>query len=724
MSATSHALRERRGSLSTKVLTFVLTVALALSLLPVVPAVAADAGEAQENTVTLTIVGGVNTDWDTGTSTPVTWVNKKYAFEEGDTVIDLLDAAVEAGDIKSYTAPESTYGGRYIGTITSKDGESLAPANADDNSVSLYWSSYFNGEYGQGDCALDRVKLVDGNTYQFGWTCYTTVPTSYDWDAYYAGNEPTGEGTEPTGEGTATLTIATGPEDTWVNKKYVFNDGDTVEDLLDYAVEAGDIKSYTAPDSTYGGKYIGTITSKDGESPQAWSTADYSASTYWSSYFNGEYGQGDCALDHVKLVDGNTYQFGWTCYTTVPTSYDWDAYYADNEPGAATNEPAEPETPGSTTDRPSSDNVATGIDENELGELMDNIAKSYAGTTDPWKVLALSALGMQDTADLPQFAKQAVSDIKNPPQDGNQATAVQRYITALSAAGYDATALPDGDGTYNAVEKMAQSASSSSPVNILISTLWAYASGDYEVPDGAALSEQALVNKILDAQHADGGFAWSGSGTDADMTAMAISALVPYEGTYPGVTDAVNRALSCLQGVQQEDGGFANSSGDQSCNTTASVVIALCAAGLNPATQWATANGSTPLSALLSYAASDLSGFVAYAGDTSVNDMATEQGFMALVAYEGLLNSSDGSYNLYAQAREHTSSIPDYTPNPKEEQEEELVDDATDEGSGDATQTGDSGVGAMALAAAIAMLATFVAGSIAHRRRSSMERGE
>ena len=146
MAAISNTAQKRQGAaLVKKLFAFALALALCVSFVPVAPAMAAD-DDAQENTVTLTIVNGDKT-----------WVNKRYAFNEGDTVLDLLDAAVEEGDIKAYTAPESSYGGKYIGTITSEEGETPQAWNSADYSVSTYWSSYFNGKYGQGDCALDHV---------------------------------------------------------------------------------------------------------------------------------------------------------------------------------------------------------------------------------------------------------------------------------------------------------------------------------------------------------------------------------------------------------------------------------------------------------------------------------------------------------------------------------------------------------------------------------------
>ena len=710
MTAISNTAHKRQGmALAKKLLAFVLALALCVSFVPVAPAVAAD--DAQENTVTLTIVVG-NVDWQ-GDKSYTTLVNKKYAFNEGDTVVDLLGYAKEAGDIKDYDIS-----GGMLNSITSKEGEKVAGWSEGDGYT--FWSLGVGG--GFADKGVEETNLEAGQTYQLGYTFGSSVPASYDWEKYYESNEPAAYEGEEQGKGVVTLTIAgsantdwdTGVSTpvTWVNKKYAFNEGDTVVELLDHAKKAGDIEGYVFSDGM-----LNSITSEEGERVAGWTSTDGSSYTYWSFGIDCDYAP--TGVGQTVLKDGKSYQLGFVSSSSVPTSYDWDAYYEENVPGESTNTPAEPENPGTTPERPGTGNVATGIDENQIGELMDNIATSYAGTTDPWKVLALSALGMKDTIGS-GFVAQAVKDIKNPPQDGNQATAVQRYIIALTAAGYDATALPDGDGTFNAIEKMAKNVTGNSNVNILLSTLWAYASGNYEVPDDANLSEQALVNKILDVQHADGGFAWSGSGTDVDTTAMAICALAPYEGEYEGVSEAINSALKALLAIQEEDGGFADNTGAENANSTAYAVLALCAADVNPATEWATENGGTPLSALLQFAAKDLSGFVFDSSLNELNEMATEQGFMALVAYQGLLNSDGEAYNLYVDASKGISSIPDYTPQPKEDS------GPADEGedAGDATQTSDSGVGALALAAAIAMLATFVAGSAAHRRRMGMTNGK
>ena len=124
-------------------------------------------------------------------------------------------------------------------------------------------------------------------------------------------------------------------------------------------------------------------------------------------------------------------------------------------------------------------------------------------------------------------------------------------------------------------------------------------------------------------------------------------------------------------------------------------VVALCAAGIDPSTSWATESGATPLSALLSQAASDRSGFI-YQG--SVNDFATEQGFRALVAYQGLKNTG-AAYNIYTQAKLGQAGLP------AEKQEEESAPAPADKPVADKKALAKTGDGSAPFAAGTAVSA-------------------
>ncbi len=703
---------------------------------------------AEKQTVTLTVIGGTTTDYDTNVTTFNTWVNKEFAFTEGATVEDLLNAAVESGDLKAYTAPESQYGGRYVGSITSAKDVDLENWSNDDFSASLYWAYYENGSYGQGDCAIDHRKLEAGTKYQLVWASMTTAVAPTSWDDYYKEN-PVAD----VADDTVTLTLTAGTKTdystnvtstvTWLNKAYktadvlavaqektptATADALTLEDLLNAAVKAGDIKAYTAPASFRDptGNYIESITSKAGVNLKNWNNDDFSFSLYWSSYQDGEYGQGACGINQLLLKDHDAFQFAWDSYTSANAPADaaaWAAYYRDNPPAAAG---ADPVLPGGEEPvlPPASEHPATGVSQKAVGSLMTGIAAAYAGTTDPWAVMDLAALGRADEADLDAFYAEALAQAKDP---GFDPTALQRSIIALTAAGYDARVLADtpaaraADG-FDAIASLGQRISGATVPNARLAALWAYASGDYAVPADARLSKDALIASVLADQQPGGGFALSGTAANADMTAMAISALAPYRDD-PSVQNAINRALTALKGIQLPTGGFTDNDGLPNACSTAFAVIALCSAGIDPATEWATESGATPLSALLAYGLQDGSGF-AFEADGDRDENATEQGFRALIAYRGLKTAAeDGAYNLYAQARDGGVTIPADEPEPQP-----VTPPAQEEpGDGDAAKapaagtalapTGDDGLGAAGAVAALALGAACMA--VARRREAA-----
>ncbi len=737
----------------TKLFMLLMAAALCLGLMPIAPAWAdepapdAPAPQAAEQTVTLTVLAGTTTDYTTGVTTYNTWVNKKYAFKEGATVEDLLNAAVEAGDLKAYDAPESSYGGKNVGSITSAKGIDLKNWNSDDFSVSLYWSYYENGAYGQGDCAIDHRELKAGTNYQLAWNKYSSADdnlTSADWDAYYEKHPVAGESAD-----TVTLSLVAGSKSDpntyemlpviWLNKAYqradvlaVAKERDanatldtiTLEDLLNTAVKAGDIKSYAAPEGTYG-KAVESITSKEGVKMAKWDSADFSVSLYWASYRDGGYG--GATLDKELLKGANAFQFAWTIYSSANAPADaaaWAAYYQDNPPAAAGSDAVLPggEEP---VEPPTSEHPATGVSQAAVGSLMTGIVASYAGTSDPWVVMSLAALDRDEGADLDAFYAEALAQAKDP---GFDPTALQRSIIALTAAGYDARALADSPaaraaGDFDAIAALGSRVSGSTLPNARMAALWAYASGDYAVPADAALSKDALIASVLADQQPGGGFALSGAEANADMTAMAISALAPYRDN-PEVRNAVNRALVALKGIQLPTGGFADNDGLPNACSTAFAVIALCAAGIDPATEWAVESGATPFSALLAYGLQDNSGFAFEAGGDR-DENATEQGLRALVAYRGLKAAgANGDYNLYAQAREGGVTIPSAEGQepPKQEQPQpqpEAPADGDKAGAGSAkgTPLAPTGDAAPAGAAAVVALAAAAASVVALRRR-------
>lgn len=225
--------------------------------------------------------------------------------------------------------------------------------------------------------------------------------------------------------------------------------------------------------------------------------------------------------------------------------------------------------------------------------------------------------------------------------DKNKATENARIILALTAIGKDVTNV-DGHDLLAGLNEM--SYLSKQGINGAIFTLIALDSHSY-TPAGDVTRDK-LVQAILDAQiSSDGGWSLDGKNADVDMTAMAIQALAAYYKSNSSAKKAVDKGLSWLSSVQQNDGGF-TSWGAANSESCAQVIVALTALGIDPAKDSRfIKNGVSVLDALCSFAVNG-GGFKHLATETSANGMATEQGFYALVAYYRLLNGQTSLYDM------------------------------------------------------------------------------
>lgn len=225
--------------------------------------------------------------------------------------------------------------------------------------------------------------------------------------------------------------------------------------------------------------------------------------------------------------------------------------------------------------------------------------------------------------------------------DKNKATENARIILALTAIGKDVTNV-DGHDLLAGLNEM--SYLSKQGINGAIFTLIALDSHSY-TPAGDVTRDK-LVQAILDAQiSGDGGWSLDGKNADVDMTAMAIQALAAYYKSNSSAKKAVDKGLSWLSSVQQNDGGF-TSWGAANSESCAQVIVALTALGIDPTKDSRfIKNGVSVLDALCSFAVNG-GGFKHLATETSANGMATEQGFYALVAYYRLLNGQTSLYDM------------------------------------------------------------------------------
>ena len=157
-------------------------------------------------------------------------------------------------------------------------------------------------------------------------------------------------------------------------------------------------------------------------------------------------------------------------------------------------------------------------------------------------------------------------------------------------------------------------------------------------PIANVTTRQKLIDTILAAQLADGGWALSGSKADPDMTGMALAALAPYQ-SQKKVKSAIDDGIACLSKLQNSDGTY-STFGDKTSESCAQVIRGLVRCGVNPNTDSRfKKNGKSVVDGLLSFYDEKVHGFrhvnQASGGyEAVVNQMATEQAFYALAEYK------------------------------------------------------------------------------------------
>ena len=242
--------------------------------------------------------------------------------------------------------------------------------------------------------------------------------------------------------------------------------------------------------------------------------------------------------------------------------------------------------------------------------------------------------------------------------DENRATDNARVILALTAIGKDVTNV-GGHNLLAGLDEM--SYVTYQGINGPIWTLIALDSHDY-APQGDVTREK-LIDAILDAQLPDGGWDMMGKAADTDITAMAIQALAPYYDTNDAVKAAVDKALDALSAMQNDDGTFSTAFSGKTSESTAQVIVALTALGINPATDSRfIKNGLNAVDGLCSFYV-DGGGF-RHIASGDLDGMATEQSYYALAAYYRLLAGQTSLYDMSDVTITPAPVTPDQPTNP------------------------------------------------------------
>lgn len=290
-------------------------------------------------------------------------------------------------------------------------------------------------------------------------------------------------------------------------------------------------------------------------------------------------------------------------------------------------------------------------------EWIDGALTQNAGTSAEWYVLALSQSG---TYDFTRYERALLEYLAE--NEVGSASSRQKYALALIACGstdpYIGQTMNDSIGRQGIMSWIYG-------LHLLNN---GYSSDSYTLPE--------VIQKLLSLRLSDGGWAVMGTVSEIDVTAMAIQALTPYYATDPAVKAAVEEALTLLSARQEENGDYV-SYGVPNPESTAQVLVALSALGIDAATDARfVKNGNTLFDGIGLYRLAD--GSFCHQRDGGSNQAATVQVLGGMVSYLRMKEGKPGLYLLderdpagleSAPSTEQESSVPvsDLTQPPAEQ---------------------------------------------------------
>ena len=257
-----------------------------------------------------------------------------------------------------------------------------------------------------------------------------------------------------------------------------------------------------------------------------------------------------------------------------------------------------------------------------------------------WAIIALARAGIADNAWFDSYLSALENTLITPANESSGPSSVMDYaritlaLTALgkNAANFSGRNLTQSFATFNPTLPNAD--------------IWALIALNSRPYTGAQLQ---YVTAILNAQTPNGAWAF-GAWESVDLTSMAIQALAPYYNNNAAVTTAIGNALDWIEGQWIT-----------SPEEYAQVVIALASLGYNP---------SDYVTSLLAFYDPVTGGFKSatwewegITGGGIVNQMSTEQGAHALVAYYRFVNNMNPLFDM-SDAGPGETPLPTPTPTP------------------------------------------------------------
>lgn len=279
----------------------------------------------------------------------------------------------------------------------------------------------------------------------------------------------------------------------------------------------------------------------------------------------------------------------------------------------------------------------------EIANIYKEEQKKQGKLNDWWKIIELAKYEqIQDTFGPETFTegtkqwikrKTIDEDTQKPNSDVNSLT---KNILAIRSMGYD----PENYYGFNLVELLANRKDFGKDVNALGPALNALTSDNYTNSPSLQKAIEQIKQKILQAQASDG--LWQGYSLPWDITGFALYALAPYYGEVE-VKTSLDRAFKTIGKEMLPNGDLTQSPGN--ANSLEMIVggIASCDPALF-SQDYLMKNNKTLLDGLKGYSIDG--GFTWIIGQDKGKEMATEQGFRALLSYIGMLEGKGGVFDF------------------------------------------------------------------------------
>lgn len=233
---------------------------------------------------------------------------------------------------------------------------------------------------------------------------------------------------------------------------------------------------------------------------------------------------------------------------------------------------------------------------------------------------------------------------KNDGRVGSQSTDWSRVIIALTAIGKD----PTNVAGYNLVEKLEDLSFATSPgINSKVFSLIALDTWQFELSESATTTREKLIDAIARDEKSGGGFAFSGSVADGDMTGMALQALAPYYESNPKAKGLIDSSVQALVNIQLPNGGyksadFGSFKGSENPESAAQAILGLSSLGIDVNKD---ERFNKVISNIMTYQSDD-GGFKHVYSQKKADGMATVQVGYSLAAYNRLLSGQTALYDM------------------------------------------------------------------------------